>query len=63
MKKDKVNQMTRKKEKVREKRYISKGMSLIKTDKESKKIVKKRERKPKMPARIKSIPRNRHKKR
>jgi hypothetical protein len=52
--------MTRKKVKERQKRFIEKGMSIDVHD-ESKKKGKKRIRKPKMPARIKSTPRSRQK--
>ncbi|UCB59178.1 MAG: hypothetical protein JSV67_02455 [Thermoplasmatales archaeon] len=45
----------------RQKRHISKGMSIDPPIKESKKKGKKRTRKSKMPARIKSIPRARQK--
>ena len=45
--------MARKKKKEREKRYIGKGMSTDRSNKESRKKGKKHIRKPKMPARIK----------
>jgi hypothetical protein len=47
--------------KERQKRHISKGMSIDFPIKESKKKGKKRTKKPKMPARIKSTPRARQK--
>jgi len=50
-----------KKEKGRQKRYIGKGMSIDLPGEESKKKGKRRIRKPKMPARIKSTPRARQK--
>jgi len=53
--------MARKKEKGRQKRYIGKGMSIDLRDEESKKKGKRRIRKSKMPARIKSTPRARQK--
>jgi hypothetical protein len=53
--------MTKKKNKRNLKRYIGKGMSVDHIKKESKKKGKKRIRKPKMPARIKSTPRIRQK--
>ena len=53
--------MSRKKEKDRQKRYIGRGMSTDLPDDESKKKVKRRIRKSKMPARIKSTPRARQK--
>ena len=53
--------MARKKEKKRQKRYIEKGMSIDIHHDESKKKGKRRIRKPKMPARIKSTPRARQK--
>ena len=53
--------MARKKEKRRQKRYIEKGMSIDFPDEKSKKKGKRRVRKPKMPARIKSTPRARQK--
>jgi hypothetical protein len=53
--------MARKKEKERQKRYIGKGMSIDLPDEGSKKKGKRRIRKPKMPARIKSTPRARQK--
>ena len=51
--------MVRKKE--RQKHHIEKGMSIDRSEEESKKKGKKRIRKPKMPARIKSTPRSRQK--
>jgi hypothetical protein len=51
--------MVRKKE--RQKRHIGKGMSMDLSNMESKKKSKRRTRKPKMPARIKSTPRARQK--
>jgi len=51
--------MARKRE--RQKRYIEKGMIIDLPDEESKKKGKRRIRKPKMPARIKSTPRARQK--
>ncbi len=53
--------MARKKEKERQKRFIVKGMNIDHPDAESKKKGKRRIRKPKMPARIKSTPRARQK--
>ncbi len=53
--------MARKKEKRRQKRYISKGMNIDLSVEKTKKKGKRRIRKPKMPARIKSTPRSRHK--
>ena len=53
--------MARKKEKVKQKRYIGKGMSIDHPDKVSIKKGKRHIRKPKMPARIKSTPRARQK--
>lgn len=53
--------MTRKKQKIRQKRHITKGMDLNLSDKLSKNKGKKRIRKPKMPARFKSTPRGRQK--
>ena len=53
--------MAGKREKKRQKHYIEKGMSIGRPDDESKKKGKKRIRKPKMPARIKSTPRARQK--
>jgi len=53
--------MAGKKEKDRQKHHIEKGMSANLSDEESKKKGKKRIRKPKMPARIKSTPRARQK--
>jgi len=54
--------MARKKEKERQKRYIEKGMNIVDLpDEGSKKNGKRRIRKPKMPARIKSTPRARQK--
>jgi hypothetical protein len=53
--------MKSKKDKRNLKRYIGKGMSMDHTEKEEKKKGKKRIRKPKMPARIKSTPRIRQK--
>jgi hypothetical protein len=47
--------------KMRQKRYIGKGMSLDHPEEVSKKKGKKHIRKPKMPARIKSTPRSRQK--
>ena len=47
--------------KKRQKRYIGKGMSIDRPDDTSNKKGKKRVRKPKMPARIKSTPRARQK--
>jgi hypothetical protein len=51
--------MVRKKE--RQKHHIEKGMSANLSDEETKKKSKRRIRKPKMPARIKSTPRSRQK--
>ncbi len=53
--------MVRKKAKRKQKRYISKGMNLELPNEKTKKKSKRRIRKPKMPARIKSTPRSRHK--
>ena len=53
--------MARKQEKERQKRYIGKGMGIDFPDEVSKKKGKRRIRKPKMPARIKSTPRARQK--
>ena len=53
--------MAGKKEKERQKHHIEKGMSMDHSKGESKKKGKKRIRKPKMPARIKSTPRSRQK--
>ena len=47
--------------KKRQKRYIGKGMSVDHSDEVSKKKGEKHIRKPKMPARIKSMPRARQK--
>jgi len=47
--------------KERQRRYIEKGMDIHLRDNESKKKGKKRIKKPKMPARIKSTPRARQK--
>jgi hypothetical protein len=51
----------RKKTKRTQKRYISKDMGINRSDNISSKKGKKRVRKPKMPARIKSTPRSRQK--
>ena len=51
----------KKKVKKRQKRYIGKNMGIEHHDDVSKKKGKKRVRKPKMPARIKSTPRERQK--
>ena len=53
--------MTRKKQKKRQKRYIEPGMSDLPDEEKIKKKGKRRIRKPKMPARIKSTPRARQK--
>ena len=53
--------MVRKKEKERQKHHIEKGMSIDHSEEESKKKGKRRIRKPKMPARIKSTPQSRQK--
>ena len=53
--------MTRKKRKERQRRYISKDMDLEHSEEEIKKKGKRHMKKPKMPARIKSTPRERHK--
>jgi hypothetical protein len=53
--------MARKKEKRRQKRYISKGMDIVHANEKTKKKGKRHIRKPKMPARIKSTPRSRQK--
>jgi len=53
--------MARKKEKRRQKRFISKGMNIDLPDEKIKKKGKRHIRKPKMPARIKSTPRSRQK--
>ena len=49
----------RKKAKKTQKRYIGKDMRITRQDELSKKKGKKRTRKPKMPARLKSTPRER----
>jgi hypothetical protein len=51
----------KKKVKKNQKRFIGKNMGIIRPDEESKKKGKRRVRKPKMPARIKSTPRARQK--
>ena len=51
----------KKKVKKSQKRYIGKDMGIVRTDDVSKKKGKRRVRKPKMPARIKSTPRARQK--
>ena len=51
----------KKKVKKKQKRYIGKNMGIYRPDDISKKKAKKRVRKPKMPARIKSTPRARQK--
>ena len=56
-----VDYMVKRKEKERQRYHIEKGMSLDLKHDESKKRGKKRIKKPKMPARIKSIPRERQK--
>lgn len=53
--------MTKKKEKIRQRRYIEKDTELVPKDKDSKKQGKKHIKKPKMPARIKKTPRERQK--
>lgn len=53
--------MIRKKRKRRQKRYITRGMNIELLDKKIKKKGKRRIKKPKMPARIKSTPRSRQK--
>jgi len=53
--------MAKKKGKRRQKRYITRGMNIELLDKKIKKKDKRRIRKPKMPARIKSTPRSRQK--
>ena len=53
--------MARKKEKEKQKKYIDKGMSIDLPDEVSKKKAKRHIRKPKMSARIKSMPRARQK--
>ena len=53
--------MSKKKEKVRQIRYLEKGTQLEPIDKSAKKKGKKHIRKPKMPARIKKTPRVRPK--
>lgn len=53
--------MVRKKKKERQKRYISKDMGLKHSEEEIKKKGKRHIKQPKMPARIKSTPRERHK--
>ena len=55
--KDKVKWMSKKKEKIRQRRYIEKGTELEPKDKDSKKQGKRHIKKPKMPARIKKAPR------
>jgi len=57
----KVRKMAKKKGKRRQKRYITRGMNIELLDKKIKKKDKRRIRKPKMPARIKSTPRSRQK--
>ena len=49
--------LTKKKEKIRQRRYIEKGTELEAKDKDSKKQGKRHIKKPKMPARIKKTPR------
>ena len=53
--------MSKKKEKIRQRRYIEKGTKLESKDKDSKKKGKKHIRKPKMPARIKKTSRGSNK--
>ena len=53
--------MTKKKEKIRQRRYIEKGTELEAKDKDSKKQGKRHIKKPKMPVRIKKTPRGRQK--
>jgi len=55
--KDEVKWLTKKKEKIRQRRYIEKGTELEPKDKDSKKQGKRHIKKPKMPARIKKTPR------
>jgi len=55
--KDEVKWMSKKKEKIRQRRYIEKGTELEVKDKDSKKQGKRHIKKPKMPARIKKTPR------
>jgi hypothetical protein len=57
----KVRKMAKKKGKRKQKRYITRGMNIELLDKKIKKKSKRRVRKPKMPARIKSTPRSRQK--
>ncbi|MFX1503402.1 MAG: hypothetical protein ACFFDH_20735 [Promethearchaeota archaeon] len=51
--------MSKKKEKIRQRKYIEKGIKLEHIDKESKKQGKRHIKKPKMPARIKKTPKAR----
>jgi len=51
--------MSKKKEKIRQRRYIEKGAELVPKDKDSKKQGKRHIKKPKMPASIKKTPRGR----
>jgi hypothetical protein len=53
--------MSKKKEKIRQKRYIEKGIKLEPIEEDSKKQGKKHIKKPKMPARIKKTPKVRQK--
>jgi hypothetical protein len=53
--------LTKKKDKIRQRRYIEKGTELEPKDKDSKKQGKRHIKKPKMPARIKKAPRGRQK--
>jgi len=57
--KDEVKWLTKKKEKIRQRRYIEKGIELEPKDKDSKKQGKRHIKKPKMPVRIKKTPRGR----
>lgn len=59
--KDEVKWLTKKKEKIRQRRYIEKGTKLEPKDKDSKTQGKRHIKKPKMPARIKKTPRGRQK--
>jgi hypothetical protein len=52
-----VKWLTKKKEKIRQRRYIEKGTEFEAKDKDSKRQGKRHIKKPKMPARIKKTPR------
>ena len=53
--------MVKKKDKIRQRKFIEKGIKLEPIDKSVKKHGKKHIKKPKMPARIKKTPRGRRK--